>query len=122
MPTTFPDYETFLQPAAHVTSAVLSRSEFLSALEAFDGQDAVVLNTSHDGVGLVRGERSLQVGAGCDGPEQRIALNPAFAADAVRNAVGAEVVMEIEDPLRAVVFRSADDGTYTSLVMPVKLD
>jgi len=122
MPTTFPDYERFLQPAAQVTSALLSRSEFLCSLEAFEGDDAVVVSTSHSGLSLVRGEQSVQIGARCEGPDQHVALNPAFAADAVRNAVGPELVMEIEDPLRAVVFRSADDGTYTSLVMPVKLD
>jgi hypothetical protein len=35
--------------------------------------------------------------------------------------VGAEVVIEVTEPIRPVVFRSADDGSYTCMVMPVRV-
>jgi len=43
-------------------------------------------------------------------------------AGALRAAVGPDVVIEIADPLAHVVVRSADDGTATTLLMPVRLD
>ena len=44
------------------------------------------------------------------------------ALDPLRAAVGPDVVVEIADPLAHVVVRSADDGTATTLLMPVRLD
>ena len=122
MPTTFPDYERILQPATQGTSVMLSRTGLLSALEDFEGDDPIVVSTSSTELSITRADQRRQISASCDGHDQEVALNPTFVADAVRKAVGAEVVIEIEDPLRAVIFRSADEGTYTSLVMPIQLE
>jgi DNA polymerase III sliding clamp (beta) subunit (PCNA family) len=51
-----------------------------------------------------------------------VALDPAYAMDALRAAVGPDVVTEIADPVAHVVVRSADDGMATTLLMPVRLD
>ncbi len=50
-----------------------------------------------------------------------MALDPTFAAEAVEAATGPDVVVEIADALGPVTFRSADDGTLTTLLMPVRL-
>jgi DNA polymerase III sliding clamp (beta) subunit (PCNA family) len=56
-----------------------------------------------------------------DGPGADVALDPTYAAEAVEAVAGPDVVVEIAGPLRPVVFRSADDGTFTTLLMPVRL-
>jgi DNA polymerase III sliding clamp (beta) subunit (PCNA family) len=71
---------------------------------------------------LVRRDREVAIDAEHEGPELDVALDPTFAADAVAAAVGPDVVVEISGPLRPLVFRSADDGTFTTLLMPVRLD
>ena len=119
VPITFPDYERFLESAAQVASALVNRAQLVTCLESFEGEDAVLATTTQDALSLVRGGQSLEIEAVCEGPDQHFAINPVFAADAARNAVGAEILIEIEDPVRAIAFRSADNGTYTSLVMPV---
>ena len=80
------------------------------------------MSSQADRFSLVRREVEVDIDAICEGSKRHVAINPAFAADAIRNAVGPEIVVEIEQPLNPVLFRSADDGTYTSPVMPVKLD
>ena len=65
--------------------------------------------------------KQVTVPARGDGPVADVALDPAFAADAVEAVSGPDVVVEIADALHPVVFRSADDGTFTTLLMPVRL-
>ena len=122
VPVEFPDYERFLVPADDVTSVRVDRGRLLAALEASDPDRTVVLATADAALRLTDDDRVAEMGATCNGPHQEVAINARFAIDAVRHAVGAEVVIEIEDPVSTVLFRSADDGTFTSLVMPVKLD
>ena len=95
--------------------------DLIAALDTFDDDGAVLLSTSGDGLVLQRRETSIEVPATCDGPDVHVALDPSYATDALRAAVGVEAVLEIADALEPVIFRSADDGTYTSLLMPVRL-
>ena len=81
---------------------------------------AVVVRTGGAGLTLVRGDEELTVPARGDGPAE-VALDPAFAADAVAAVTGPDVVVEIAGPVHPVVFRSADDGTFTTLLMPVRV-
>jgi DNA polymerase III sliding clamp (beta) subunit (PCNA family) len=82
----------------------------------------VLVRADEGGVRLVRREVEVLVPARYGGPPADVALDPGFAADAVAATTGPDVVVEIVDPLRPVVFRSADDGTFTALLMPVRLD
>lgn len=119
---TFPPYEDVLASAARTaTTIVATKVDLLDALEAFDGDGPVKLDASSDSVSLADRSETRSIAASCD-QSTSVALNPRFAADAVRHAVGPEVVIEIDGQLDPLVFRSADDGTYTSLVMPIKLD
>ncbi len=123
IPVTFPDYESILVPSRNRTGskAVAARDRLLEAFDSFDSSGAVLLSTSSDGLTLQRRDARVDVVASCDGPDMHVALDPGYAASALRAAVGVEAVMEIADALQPVIFRSADDGTYTSLLMPVKL-
>jgi DNA polymerase III sliding clamp (beta) subunit (PCNA family) len=70
---------------------------------------------------LVRRDERVAIPARYDGPDVHVALDPAFAADAVAAALGPDIVIEVGEALQPVVFRSADDGTFTTLLMPVRL-
>jgi DNA polymerase III sliding clamp (beta) subunit (PCNA family) len=66
-------------------------------------------------------EERVRIDARSTGDQTDVALDPTFARDAVAAAIGPDIVVEITDALLPVVFRSADDGTYTTLLMPVAL-
>ena len=120
----YPDYEPLLSKERTARDVVVPREPLLDALDAVAGEpgDAVLLSAADDTVTLQRLDVEATVSCRYHGPALHVALMPSFAADAVRAAVGPEVVIEITDPVRPVVFRSADDGTCTTMLMPVKLD
>ena len=60
-------------------------------------------------VTLVRNHEREDLAARYDGPAVDVALDPGY-------------VVEIADPLAHAVVRSADDGTATTLLMPVRLE
>ncbi len=47
-------------------------------------------------------------------------LNAGFVAEALAAHVGPDVAIEVVEPLRPITFRSADAGTFSVLVMPVR--
>ncbi|MFE4370320.1 MerR family transcriptional regulator [Streptomyces sp. NPDC056835] len=52
----------------------------------------------------------------------RIGFDPAVLAPALEASVGPDVLLEIATVTEPVVVRSADQGSFTTLVMPVSLD
>ncbi len=54
------------------------------------------------------------------GPGLRIAFDPAVLVPALEAGVGPDVLLEIVSADRPVVVRSADQGSFTTLVMPVR--
>lgn len=134
VPASFPAYEAVLARdgagygigvggrGAAAGQVVVDRRAALAAFERLAEQgDAVLLRARPGELALIRRDERESVSARYDGPELHVALDPAFARDAVAAALGPEVVIEVAEPLRPVVFRSADDGTYTTLLMPVRL-
>jgi DNA polymerase-3 subunit beta len=117
----FPDYERVLlgTPTGH--HCVVGRH----LLEEAIGQ----LDSSPARLGFTAGE--LQIGSDAgrssvptswDGPALTVTINPAFVADAVGAHLGPDVAIEAVDALRPVTFRSADDGTLSVLVMPIRTE
>jgi DNA polymerase III sliding clamp (beta) subunit (PCNA family) len=49
-----------------------------------------------------------------------VLLNAGFVTDALSAHVGPDIAIEVTEPLRPVTFRSADAGTFSVLVMPVR--
>ncbi|HET6501013.1 MAG TPA: hypothetical protein VFG87_09655 [Amycolatopsis sp.] len=68
---------------------------------------------------LTAGERIVP--APCAETVPPIAFDPRRLASAVQTSVGPEVLLEITGPREPVVVRSADQGSFTTLVMPVDL-
>ncbi|MFI0712644.1 MerR family transcriptional regulator [Streptomyces inhibens] len=54
------------------------------------------------------------------GPGLRIAFDPAVLVPALEAGVGPDVLLEIASADQPVVVRSADQGSFTTLVMPVR--
>ncbi|MGW3007215.1 MerR family DNA-binding transcriptional regulator [Streptomyces sp. NPDC001219] len=54
------------------------------------------------------------------GPGLRISFDPAVLVPALEAGVGPDVLLEITAPDRPVLVRSADQGSFTTLVMPVR--
>jgi DNA-binding transcriptional MerR regulator len=127
LPDAFPAYEAILEgDALHGggagTALVADRLAVLAALERYAEQgDAVLLHLHGDRLELIRREERTELAVRHRGEDRHVALDPRYAADSVRAAVGPEVVVEIGGPLQPVVIRSADDGTYTAMLMPVRL-
>jgi DNA-binding transcriptional MerR regulator len=119
----YPDYEALLSMERAAREVIVPRDALLDALDAVAGEpdDAVLLSSEDDRLIVQRLDVDATVTCRYQGPPVHVALLPSFAADALRAAVGPEVVIEITDPLRPVVFRSADDGTCTTMLMPVRL-
>ncbi len=121
VPVIFPDYEKFLAPVDGITRVTVDRSQFLAALQGMKGDETLHLSAADSSLRMSCGDQNAEVDADIAGPAVEVALNASFVETAVRNSVGAEVVLEIEDSLKTVLFRSADDGTFTTRVMPIKL-
>lgn len=122
VPAAFPAYEDVLAREHDAHAVVVGRDRLHAALARFTGgEGAVLLHAGSDRLTLVRREDEVAIAARHRSPDVHVALDPNFAADAVAAAVGPEVVIEIGDALHPVVFRSADDGTFTTLLMPVRL-
>ena len=56
----------------------------------------------------------------CSGPPLRIAFDPVVLLSALEASVGPDVLLEIASTTEPVVVRSADQGSFTTLVMPVR--
>lgn len=122
-PGDFPDYEDVLVADRQAHQVVVDRAALHDALRHFARQgDAVLVSARAGEVALVRRDERVSLPARYDGPPVDVALDPAYAGDAVAAALGPDVVIEVGEALQPVVFRSADDGTFTTLLMPVRLD
>ena len=55
----------------------------------------------------------------CTGPPLRIAFDPAVLLPALEAGVGPDVLLDVASAAEPVVVRSADQGSFTTLVMPV---
>lgn len=123
LPTAFPDYENILASSKVLTTLVVTRRQILGALETFIDVDTVVLRAATTNqISLRHGETSIQIEGTSQGADVSVGLDPVYTSECIRNAIGEDVVIEIDEPRLPVLFRSADDGTYTTLLMPVRLE
>jgi DNA-binding transcriptional MerR regulator len=120
----FPEYQLILDglpaPTCRMVVDRLRLLELLTggivALDIKPGRLTVSENGSADPIG---GHEPIEVvGVG----EVRIGFTAAVLAAALSVSVGPDVLLEISEPSRPVIVRSADQGTFTTLVMPALLD
>jgi DNA-binding transcriptional MerR regulator len=112
----YPDYPVVLNglepPACRVTVDRAGLAELLGTGE--------VVALSIDAAAVTIGDRSID--AITTGSPLRIGFTTRLLAEALATGVGPDVLLEIHAPDRPVVIRSADQGTFTTLVMPHRLD
>lgn len=56
-----------------------------------------------------------------EGDDLTVGFNPSFLADALAAGIGPEAILQLGSPIDPVAIRSADYGTLTCLVMPIRL-
>mgnify|MGYP001293451174 CR=1 FL=1 len=110
----YPDYEAVLDRCGGSRLRV-GTSDFVGRLNP--SQKLVVLKltrgaTTADGVAF---------SGTYEGEDLEIGFNPAFLADALTAGIGTDAILQLGSPVDPVAIRSADGGTLTWLVMPIKL-
>lgn len=112
----YPAYQQILEGLAPpVCRVVVDRLQLLTALE---GREVVAFDIDADELRIGDEVRLDVIGSGA----ARIGFTASLLAAALEASVGPDVLLEICEQSRPVVVRSADQGTFTTLVMPVRLD
>jgi DNA polymerase III sliding clamp (beta) subunit (PCNA family) len=116
----FPEYQVILDglpaPACRV---VVDRLRLLELLTG--GVVALDIEPGRLTVGSADSDSAETLDAAGFG-KIRIGFTAAVLAAALSSSVGPDVLLEISVPERPVIVRSADQGTFTTLVMPALLD
>ena len=85
-----------------------------------DGIGPVAAELTARGIQLSRSGFHIEVDGDCQGVVGQVAIDPALAIECVQQAIGRDLVVELEDDVtQPVLFRSATNGTFVSLLMPV---
>ncbi|MEO3783959.1 MerR family transcriptional regulator [Actinocorallia sp. B10E7] len=117
----FPSYRMILDEMPPARHRVITARGALAAALAEPGDDGpVLLRTGGNGLAVGRpGRADAELPAVCTGPPARISFDPAVLLPALEAGVGPDVLLEVSSPNAPVVVRSADQGSFTTLVMPV---
>ncbi|MGC4937138.1 MerR family transcriptional regulator [Kribbella sp. DT2] len=111
----YPDYQVILDGQEPAVCRVVADRAALTDLLGTD--EVVALSINHQGVTI--GDRTID--AITTGDPLGIGFTTRLLAEALAAGVGPDVLLEIHAPDRPVVIRSADQGTFTTLVMPNRL-
>ncbi|TCC55995.1 hypothetical protein E0H73_34550 [Kribbella pittospori] len=112
----YPAYQGILDGLAPpVCRVVVDRAALRAALE---GREVVAFDIGSGELRIDGGEPLEVIGSGA----ARLGFTASLLAAALDVSVGPDVLLEICSQDRPVVVRSADQGTFTTLVMPVRLD
>ncbi|MFI5639786.1 MerR family transcriptional regulator [Streptomyces goshikiensis] len=122
----FPVYREMLSALATPEYRVIvDRLALRDAVSSHAGTARIALSFSGDQLTLSLADRShaITLPAVChEDLPQRIGFHPDVLAPALEASVGPDVLLEISTVDRPVVVRSADQGSFTTLVMPVALN
>lgn len=119
---TFPDYRMILDSLPTARHRIIADRTALRAAIADAGHDGpLTLHTDEQQLTLVScGQVTSRLSAVCTGASVSIAFDPGVLLPALDAGVGPDVLLEISSPAQPVVVRSADQGSFTTLVMPVR--
>jgi len=126
----YPDINKVI-PKGKSTSILIEREEFLGAVKTasiFARESANIIKLEI-GSGKVKilanapslGENISQVEAKIDGDNQRVAFNFRFLVDLLSNLETDQVIIEMQEPLKPVVFKNPKDKDFLHIIMPVKI-
>lgn len=120
----FPDHRELLDALAPPRArAVVDRLALLEVLLAADPSTPVAIDVGPDQLVLsgLDGRTRHALGAVCTGAALRVGFAPSLLAASLAVSVGPDVLLELAAPDQAVVIRSADQGSFTTLAMPTLL-
>ncbi|SHE62034.1 DNA polymerase III subunit beta family protein [Streptoalloteichus hindustanus] len=119
---TFPQYRMILEDLPTARSrVVVDRAALRAVLANADVTGPVTLRITENEVRISAGGSHVDaLRAISTGPEARVAFDPAVLLPALDASVGPDVLLEISSASCPVVVRSADQGSFTTLVMPVR--
>jgi DNA polymerase-3 subunit beta len=121
----FPDYRALLARLAPAQArAVVDRLALLDVFLAGNLPTPVVIDVGDDQlvVSSPNGRTRHALSAVCTGDPVRLGFAPLLLAGCLAVSVGPDVLLELGAPNRAVVVRSADQGSFTVLAMPTLLE
>lgn len=116
----FPAYQAILDGVPTATVRAMVARERLHAALVEDLPEVVALELREGRLAL--DPPGVQLEAVVVGGPMRVGFAPALLRAALEASVGPEVMLELTEPDRPVLVRSADQGTFTTLVMPYRLD
>ena len=119
LPGEFPDYESVLLGLPSGQHCLVGRAALADAFGHTEGSLATV-RFAHRELQIGTGADITAVPSDWDGPEVGVLLNVDFMVETLAAHVGPDIAIEVVAPLRPVTFRSADAGTFSVLVMPVR--
>ena len=112
----YPAYEQILDGLTPpVCRVVVDRAALLAALA---GRDVVTVDLDQESLRIGDEVKLEAIGSGA----VRVGFTASLLAAALETSVGPARRSRAGHPARPVVVRSADQGTFTTLVMPVRLD
>jgi DNA-binding transcriptional MerR regulator len=120
----YPAYRQILEALETATTRVIvDRAALLERLLVGD-QDLVALDIGGDRliVETPDGTDAQRLPAVCTGAAIQLGFAAPLLAKALAASVGPDVLLELRGVDRPVVVRSADQGTFTTLVMPHRLE
>ncbi|MFG2874854.1 MerR family transcriptional regulator [Streptomyces sp. NPDC048337] len=115
----YPAYRDVLDamtPPVH--RVVVDRAALLAALDGCGDTPAVAVELGRDR--LLVADTVLPA-LRAEAEPVRIGFDPAVLAPALEASVGPDVLLELPAPPRPILVRSADQGSFTTLVMPAAL-
>ncbi len=130
----YPPYERII-PKKHVYKAIIDKDELVRAIKAsavFARESASIVRFKITEVGIDVFAESQQYGSEhinveakteglSEGDSTEVAFNYKYVLDFLSSVEKAGVTLETEGPTSPGVFRSAKDGSYLHLIMPVKI-
>ncbi|MGW7057508.1 DNA polymerase III subunit beta family protein [Streptomyces sp. NPDC054904] len=105
-----------LEAPAH--RVVVDRAALLAALESLPDGVAVPVELGRDRLWV---GRAALPAVREESEPVRLAFDPEVLGAALESGVGPDVLLEVSGPALPVLVRSADQGSFTTLVMPVAL-
>lgn len=122
----FPSYHSVLASLPPTAGRVtIDRTRLATELLQLDDADTVVLTAGRDHLDLrADGDRhGVRLPAIHTGESLTAAFRPSLLLAALDVSIGPEVLLELPAQAnRPIVVRSADQGTFTTIVMPVRRD
>lgn len=110
----YPDYEAILRRAGN--STLLVKTQDLASRLAHTNDVIVFSLTEHE-----CRANGVPVTGRYKGDDLQIAFNPTYLAEGLSAGIGPDVILHLGGPLDPGLIRSADDGAFSWLVMPVRL-